>query len=158
MNKIFYTVLLAVGFATYVHACPTCEKHKHPAAQQKITEVHAKNSVQPTLLKEGQKIIINDSYSFKYNFAEKPKMGQSVLKIQVLDANGKTSSNLKISATYDMPSMRGHHATKVDLIQKNKKGVYLLPVNFVMQGDWEIVLTFKDTDKNIFVGVINLEI
>jgi hypothetical protein len=158
MNKIFYTILLAVGFTNYVHACPTCERHNHLAAQQKITEVRAQNSVLPTLLKEGQKIVINDSYSFKYNFAEKPKMGQSVLKIQVLDADEKINNNLKISATYDMPSMRGGHATTVDSIQKNKKGVYLLPVNFVMQGGWEIVLTFKDADKNIFVGVINVEI
>jgi hypothetical protein len=57
-----------------------------------------------------------------------------------------------------MPSMRGHHATTVDSIAQNKKGAYLLPVNFVMQGGWEIVLTFKDASKDIFVGVINVEI
>jgi hypothetical protein len=154
MKKIYYTILLVIGFTGYVHAACPCSKH----TAQHAPEVRAVNSITPIILKESKKTVINDNYSLKYNFAEKPKIGQSVLKIQIFGSDGKLNNNLEVSASYDMPSMRGHHATTVNSVKKNKKGVYLLPVNFVMPGDWEIVLTFKDAGQEVFVGVVNLEI
>jgi len=34
----------------------------------------------------------------------------------------------------------------------NKKGDYLLPVNVVMPGEWEVVLNFHKDKKPIYTG------
>ncbi len=51
--------------------------------------------------------------------------------------------DVRVFAEYDMPSMRGHHASGKVEFRRNKAGDYVLPIRFAMRGDWEIVLTFE---------------
>lgn len=93
--------------------------------------------------------------AFTHAFAEPPKVGDIVLKLSTDDPR---KSSLKAFAAYDMPSMRGAHATKVQF-RLNKKGDFVIPIHFAMPGDWEIVVTFEDaTGKLIARKTITLDI
>jgi hypothetical protein len=105
-----------------------------------------------------KKIAIGDSYSAEYEFIEKPKVGTSTIRIKLLDKNNKQVKDLKIIGSYDMPSMRGHHSSPPTTIQTNKQNVYLFPVNLVMRGRWEIVLSFQKDNKEIHKELITLDI
>ncbi|MDR0645432.1 MAG: FixH family protein [Elusimicrobiota bacterium] len=116
------------------------------------------SSASAEILKEKKQYNIDDNYSFTYQFPKKPKMGTAVLKISVFNKEGKKVKDLDIFGSYDMPSMRGHHATGPDKIKTNKKNEYLMPVDFVMPGDWEIILTFQKDGQNIYTGEISVNI
>jgi hypothetical protein len=79
-------------------------------------------------------------------------MGPAILKIQLFDKDGKQVTDLDITGRSDMPSMRGAHDSGEVAFKLNRKGDYLLPVNIVMPGDWEIQLTFSRTKIVIFRG------
>jgi len=104
------------------------------------------------VLKSGQKHWIGEQYYFIYDFDKKPQMGTIIMKVQVFSKDGKQDTSLEISGAADMPSMRGAHSTGDKPFQLNKKGDYLLPVNVVMPGDWEVVLTFFKDKKPVFTG------
>ncbi|MDR2192826.1 MAG: hypothetical protein LBO62_08130 [Endomicrobium sp.] len=107
---------------------------------------------------ENKKIKINENYSFKYVFPRKPKLGISVVKISVFDKDGKQSNALVINGAYDMPQMRGHHSSGPVKFQINKDSFYLMPLNSVMRGKWEIFLQFKEDDRVLYEGAIYIEI
>jgi len=104
------------------------------------------------VLKTGQKHWIGEQYYFIYDFDKKPQMGTIIMKVQVFSKDDKQDTSLEITGGADMPSMRGAHSTGDKPFQLNKKGDYLLPVNVVMPGDWEVVLTFFKDKKPIFTG------
>lgn len=106
-------------------------------------------------LKAGTEIKINQDTSFEYNFVERPKVGDVIMKITVSDQERR---NVKVFAEYDMPSMRGHHSSgKVEFL-RNRTQDYVLPIHFAMPGDWEIVLTFEEDGEQIYQGTVNLDI
>jgi hypothetical protein len=109
-------------------------------------------------LKAKEQYRIGYNYSFSYQFASKPKIGTAVLKIFLLNKEGKKVKDFDIFGSYDMPSMRGHHASGPDKIKTNKKNEYLMPVNFVMPGEWEIILDFHKDGENIYSGEILVSI
>jgi hypothetical protein len=111
----------------------------------------ADKSVVP-VLKAGQKHWIGEQYYFIYDFDKKPQMGTIIMKIQVFTKGGKQDSSMEITGSADMPSMKGAHGSGEQPFKLNKKGDYLLPVNVVMPGDWEVVLTFFKDKKPIFTG------
>ena len=51
-----------------------------------------------------------------------------------------------------MPSMRGMHSSGDQNFALSAKGVYLLPVQLVMPGDWEVALTILKEGKALFRG------
>jgi len=104
------------------------------------------------LPKAGKKCWIGEVYYFIYEFDRTPKMGTAILKIQLFDKDGKQVTDLDIKGRSDMPSMRGAHDSGEVAFKLNKKGDYLLPVNIVMPGDWEVQLTFSRTNIVIFRG------
>lgn len=106
-------------------------------------------------LKADTKVEINNEVSFVYNFVERPKVGDVILKIQL---NNHTDNDIKVYTEYDMPSMRGHHASGKVEFKRNRAGDYVLPIHFAMPGDWEIKLYFEQDEKEIYSGVINLDI
>ena len=110
------------------------------------------------VLKAGQKHWIGEEYYFVYNFNKKPQMGTIIMKIQVFTKDGKQDTSLEITGSADMPSMRGAHSSGDQLIKMNKKGDYLLPVNVVMPGDWEVVLNFLKDKKLIYTGSVRLNV
>ncbi|MFZ3045757.1 MAG: hypothetical protein WA151_07565 [Desulfatirhabdiaceae bacterium] len=103
---------------------------------------------------EGKKIWIGKEYYFIYSFNKTPQLGTSILKVELYDKDGKRDTTLNITGDSGMPSMAGHHDSGDMVLQKNKKGDYLLPVNVVMRGGWEVRLTFLKDDKPIFKGSI----
>jgi len=51
-----------------------------------------------------------------------------------------------------MPSMGRTHDSGEVLFKLNKKGDYLLPVNIVMPGEWEVKLSFSKDKRVIYRG------
>jgi hypothetical protein len=106
----------------------------------------------------GKKCPVNDDYYFKYEFNEKPKMGMSILKVQVFDKKNNQVVPFKMTGRSDMPSMRGAHDSGDVEFKLNRKNDYLLPVNVVMPGDWEIRLIFRLNDQAVFHGSIRFDV
>ncbi len=100
----------------------------------------------------GKKCWIGDSLYFTYEFDKKPKMGTAILKVKLFDKTGAQVSSLDIMGQSDMPSMRGAHDSGVVPFKLNKKGDYLLPVNVVMPGEWEVRLVFSMGEEVLFRG------
>lgn len=90
---------------------------------------------------------VGEDYTFKYEFAETPKMGTAILRVELFDKDGAKATDLEILGSSDMPSMRGAHASGEVAFKLNKKGVYLLPVNVVMPGEWEVRLVFRKGEE-----------
>lgn len=122
-----------------------------------VLPLHAEDKYEP-LPGEGKKIAIGSEYSFVYNFAKKPQLGITILKIEVADKDGKKDSSLKITGNSGMPSMGGSHDSGEVEFKLNDKGDYLLPVDVVMPGGWEIKLIFSDKDKVLYRGSIKFDI
>ena len=110
------------------------------------------------LLKAGQKHWIGEEYYFIYNFDKKPQMGTIIMKVQVYAKDGKQDSLLEITGNADMPSMKGAHGTGEQIFKLNKKGDYLLPVNVVMPGEWEVVLNFLKDKKPVYTGSVRFNV
>jgi hypothetical protein len=106
-------------------------------------------NVSAETVKEGTKTAINGSYSFKAEFVEKPKRGESILRITLWDKDGKQVTDLDIIGSYDMASMAGQHSMAPKTVLTSQKGFYLFPVRFGMRGKWQVNLVFKTkaTDK-----------
>jgi hypothetical protein len=100
----------------------------------------------------GKKCWIGDSLYFTYTFDKKPKLGTAILKVRLFDKNGTRLTNLDIRGISDMPSMKGAHDSGEVPFKLNKKGDYLLPVNVVMPGEWEVKLIFMRNEKPIYRG------
>jgi hypothetical protein len=110
------------------------------------------------LPKSGKKCWIGEVNYFTWEFDKTPKMGTSILIIKLYDKDGKQVSDLAITGSSDMPSMRGAHDSGEVAFKTNKAGNYLLPVNVVMPGDWEVRLTFSRNGIVIFRGRIAFDV
>jgi hypothetical protein len=112
----------------------------------------------PDLPKSGKKCWIGEVNYFTWEFDRTPKMGTAILIIKLYDKDGKQVSDLAITGQSDMPSMRGAHDSGEVAFKTNKAGNYLLPVNIVMPGDWEVRLTFSRNGIVIFRGRIAFDV
>lgn len=110
------------------------------------------------LAKSGKKCWIGEVNYFTWEFDKTPKMGTSILIIKLYDRDGKRVKDLQIVGRTDMPSMRGAHDSGEVAFKNNKAGDYLLPVNVVMPGDWEVQLSFSRSGIVIFRGRIAFEV
>ena len=110
------------------------------------------------VLKAGQKHWIGEEHYFVYNFDKKPQMGTIIMKVQVFAKDGNQDSSMEITGSADMPSMKGAHSSGDQLFKLNKRGDYLLPVNVVMPGDWEVVLNFLKDKKPIYTGSVRFNV
>jgi|APFre7841882590_1041340.scaffolds.fasta_scaffold88981_2 hypothetical protein len=111
-----------------------------------------KQPVYPQMPDPGNKVMIGKNYYFVYGFDKKPKMGTVIMKVALYTMEGKKDVTLEIKGDAGMPSMKGAHDTGDRPFKLSQKGVYLLPVDIVMPGDWEIRLTFLKDGKVIFRG------
>jgi hypothetical protein len=57
-----------------------------------------------------------------------------------------------------MPSMRGAHDSGSVEFKLNRKDDYLMPVNIVMPGDWEVQVTIQKDGKPVFYGSITFDV
>ena len=114
--------------------------------------------VYPSMPEPGKRVPIGNDRYFIYSFDKKPKLGTLIMKVQIYTAGGKKDTSLEVRADSDMPSMKGAHETGDRTFTLSKKGDYLLPVNIVMPGDWEIRLTIIKEGKVIFRGRCNFDV
>lgn len=128
------------------------EMHKKPLRDE------AKAPVFNDLPGYGKKCRIGEEYYFTYKFDKKPTLGTAILKIRLFDAKGNRVTALEIAGASDMPSMRGAHDSGEVPFKLNKKGDYLLPVNIVMPGEWEVKITFLKDKAPIYRGAFRFEI
>jgi hypothetical protein len=112
----------------------------------------------PSMPEPGKKIPIGNDHYFIYGFDKKPKLGTLIMKVQIYTAKGKKETSLEVKADSGMPSMKGDHEARDRTFTLSKKGDYLLPVNIVMPGDWEIKLTIIKEGKVIFRGRYNFDV
>ena len=106
----------------------------------------------------GKKIPIEGGYYLIYSFDKKPKLGMVIMKVEIFTGEGKKYTSLEAKGDAGMPSMKGAHETGDRPFTVSKKGDYLLPVNIVMPGDWEIRLTLLKEGKVIFRGRYNFDV
>ncbi|MCX5752574.1 MAG: hypothetical protein NTW97_02875 [Candidatus Krumholzibacteria bacterium] len=106
----------------------------------------------------GKKCWIGDDAYFTYKFDKKPKLGTAFLKVQLFDKAGKQITSLGIVGISGMPSMGSAHDSGEVPFKLNKKGDYLLPVNVVMPGEWEVKLVFLKAKEPVFRGRITFKV
>ncbi len=100
----------------------------------------------------GKKVPIGGDHYIVYGFDKKPKLGTIIMKVEIYTRDGSKDTSFEVLADSGMPSMKGAHETGEQPLKVSKKGAYLLPVNIVMPGDWEIRLTIKKDGRVIFRG------
>ena len=111
------------------------------------------------LPKPGQKCWIGEVNFFTWEFDETPKMGTSaIIIVKLYDKDGRRVSDLSITGRSDMPSMRGAHDSGEVAFKTNRAGDFLLPVNVVMPGDWEVRLTFSRNGIVVFRGRVAFDV
>ena len=110
------------------------------------------------LPRSGKKCWIGEVNYFTWEFDKTPKMGTSILIVKLFDKDGKRVSDLAVTGRSDMPSMRGAHDSGEVAFKTNRAGDYLLPVNVVMPGDWEVQMTFSRNGVVIFRGRIGFDV
>ncbi len=167
MRNLIITVIILALVPIYAFAqCGSCEPTKKAspavckATESTSTTVKAAPAVKPVALEGyGKKNWIQKDYYFTYEFTKKPKMGMCTIKIELFDKDGKKVNDLSISGNTDMPSMKGAHSSgDVEFAINKKTEAYLLPVNLVMPGEWQVDLKFFKDKKPIYAGYFKLTI
>lgn len=118
----------------------------------------AGNQAADSSLEAGKKIKLDDGHYFIYGFEKKPKMGTNILRIQVFNNDDRRDTSYEITGSSGMPSMGSAHDTGEQPFKLNKRGDYLLPVDVVMPGEWEVELQFLKDKKPIFSGRVNFDV
>jgi hypothetical protein len=147
-------VLAMTVLAAWVLCNPTIQDDRYaPTAASLAAEKGSGEA-----LKAGKKHWIGNDYYFIYSFDKKPQLGTVILKIELFAENGQKERSLEITGNADMPSMKGAHSSGHKPFKMNKKGDYLLPVNVVMPGDWEVELNFLEDKKVIYTGSVRFRV
>lgn len=125
--------------------------HRHDAKAPAAVETGKQPDIAP-MPAPGKKVPIgNDGYLI-YGFDKKPKMGIVILKVEIFTPDGKRNTSMEVHADSGMPSMRGAHETGDQPCKLSKNGDYLVPIDIVMPGDWEVRLTVRKEGRVIFRG------
>jgi hypothetical protein len=160
--KWIILVIMLFEFTSMIWAeenCAACQKASEGGCGVTSTQVASKETVNIiTLPGYGKKVWINKNTYFTYSFISKVKMGANTLKVNMYDMNKKPITSYQVLVSYDMPSMKGMHANKDKPMLINKKGIYLLPLNFVMPGVWQVDLQFMMDKKTAAKGTFTLKI
>jgi hypothetical protein len=155
MKKRFFIILVWTVFALFW--LPLCaESQPGHKSGHSVSSQAASGSDQsqayPVMPGPGKKIPIGTGHYFTYGFDKALKMGTVIMKVEVFANSGERETSMEVQADSGMPSMRGTHDTGARLFKLSKKGDYLLPIDIVMRGDWEIKLTFSKDGKVVFRG------
>jgi hypothetical protein len=131
--------------------CGSCNSHDSKGK----TEV---KSEMKTLAGYNKVNWIDENHYFTYSFDKKPKIGVSILKVKVYDKSKKLVNIFDVFANADMPSMKGAHSSGDVKLKANKKGELLIPINFVMPGEWLVEMKFKKGGAQVFCGCFGVKI
>jgi len=159
-SKLFFSILLTglVSFCIFQTAPDLWRPEELNVSWAGDSPGKAGGQAPAASLAAGKKIKLDDSHYFIYSFDKKPKMGTNILKIQVFDRDGKRDTSYEITGSSGMPSMGSAHDTGEQPFKLNKQGDYLLPVDVVMPGEWEVELQFLKDKKPIFSGTVNFDV
>jgi hypothetical protein len=141
MQRVLFGALLA--FTLGVTAPPSLSAATSPPAQV----------VYQPLPKAGEKVPLDAAHYFIYGFDRQPKLGMSIMRVEIFSRDGNRDTSFVVKGDADMPSMRGAHSSGDKEFSLSAKGIYLLPVRLVMPGDWEIRFTFVKNGKTVLRGV-----
>ena len=154
MRHTIIAVILAVAFLApaALAQCGDCPAAKKAACGS------ASGSAGDSLGPEGttyaklpgfnKKVQLGDGRYFTYRFNKRPQVGTLSLIVKVYDKSGRQVKPYRVTAQYDMPSMKGAHDSGPQALRLNRLGDYLLPVSIVMRGEWEVKLVFSDKEGN----------
>ena len=159
---LFPLALLALALATSPLLAASHAEHQHGEHQHHMKAEAAADTGQEPVFSAmpapGKKVSIGNGGYLIYGFDKKPKMGTVIMKVEVFSADGKKDTSLEILGDSGMPSMRGAHETGDLPFKLSQKGDYLLPVNIVMPGDWEIRLTIKKDGQVVYRGSYKFDV
>jgi hypothetical protein len=105
-----------------------------------------------TLPKPGSRVPLGKDHTFTFGFVKQPKLGNAIMRVEIFTLDGKPDRSFSLKGDADMPSMRGAHSSGPKPFALSAKGAYLLPVQLVMPGDWEIRFTFEKNGETVFRG------
>jgi hypothetical protein len=157
MNRFLIAMVAATSLATIAAPLSLAQPAASCCSSPGLTP-QGQEMVFQDLPKAGKKCWIGEVHYFTWEFDKTPKMGTSILIIKLYDKDGRQVSDLAIAGRSDMPSMRGAHDSGEVDFKTNKAGNYLLPVNIVMPGDWEVRLTFSRNGIVVFRGRIAFDV
>lgn len=153
--KKSFTIILFVLVTSFLPLTLYGEDHQMHQAMNYNNEsasVEMKAPDYPVMPGPGKKVQLGDGNYLIYNFDKQPKLGTLIIKVEIFNSSDKKDTSMEITGSAGMPSMRGAHDTGDRPFALSNKGAYLLPVNIVMPGKWEIKLTIKRAGKVIFRG------
>jgi len=154
LNKNIFIIVIVL----LVSLMFLCYKYFNRNYNNYSSSIQVNQVSQNNIFNENKEIVINKNYSFIFKFITKPKIGEVIVKVEIFDTQGNKVNNLRVLGGYDMPSMRGHHASGEQLFMLNQKGSYLLPVHIAMSGNWEVVISITEDNNEIYQGKILFKI
>jgi hypothetical protein len=158
MKKGLFLILLCVFLWGYPFSAQAAEGPQGKKMMGQPVSGSDKAAVFSVMPGPGKKVPLPGGYYAIYGFDKKPKLGMLVVKVEIFSQDGKKDTSFELKGDAGMPSMKGHHDTGDQPFQLSKKGDYLLPVNIVMPGDWEIRLTFLKNGKVQFQGSYQFDV
>jgi len=148
-------VLCMIGLPPFLYG----QDHSgHKAGGSQAASVTEKSPAYPSMAGPGKKVPIGNDQYLIYGFDKKPKLGTVIMKVEIFTKDGKKDTSMQAKADAGMPSMKGAHETGERPFSLSKKGDYLLPINLVMPGDWEVRLTLMKEGKVMFRGSYQFDV
>ena len=151
----FFIVFLMVISLLWL---PSWAQSQHGPQSKSGSSVSSAEPAYPSMPGPGKKVPIGSDQYLIYGFDKKPKLGTIIMKVEIFTKEGKKDTSFEAKADAGMPSMRGAHETGERPLKLSNKGDYLLPINIVMPGDWEIKLTLSKGGKVVFRGSYQFDI
>lgn len=160
MKKWFFSTLFLVIIS--IVCLPFYGEGQHQKPKESVGGSAASQTEQaaihPSMPAPGKKVPIGTDHYLIYGFDKKPKLGTVIIKVEIFTKEGKKDTSFQVKADAGMPSMKGAHETGDRPFKLSKKGDYLLPIDIVMPGDWEIRLTLLKEGKVIFRGSYQFDV
>ena len=160
--KKWFFFFLFLGAISFLCLPPYAEsQHGHkttPGGGGSIASAAEATPNYPRMLGPGKRVPVGSDLYLVYGFDKKPKLGTVIMKVEIFAKDGKKDTSFDIKADAGMPSMKGAHETGDQPFQLSKKGDYLLPINIVMPGGWEIRLTLSKAGKVVFRGSYQFDV
>jgi hypothetical protein len=158
--KKWLFMYLVVFFLLSLPLAAQCQQGHMPGhgTANPAASVAQSTQVFPPMPGPGKKVPVGGDHYLIFGFDKKPKLGMIIMKVEVFAKDGKKDTSFEIKADSGMPSMKGAHESGDQPFKLSKKGDYLLPINIVMPGDWEIRLTLSKGGKVIFRGSYQFDV
>jgi hypothetical protein len=132
--------------------------HMAKGASEAAASPGSEKAAYPTMVAPGKKMPLGNDYYLVYGFDKKPKLGTVIMKVEIFGPQGAKDTSFEVTADAGMPSMKGAHETGERPFVLSKKGDYLLPINIVMPGDWEVRMTVSKEGKVVFRGSYQFDV